>query len=66
MTKENEEMQNDIDEYEKEKQRKKDCGEYHSDTSSGITDYYLNLHSNEDKLKDIDIYLKNLNNINDV
>ena len=50
----------------KKNRGKKDCGEYHSDTSSGITDYYLNLHSNEDKLKDIDIYLKNLNNINDV
>ena len=50
----------------KKNRGKKDCGEYHSYTSSGITDDYNNLHSNEDKLKEIDIYLKNLNNINDV
>ena len=60
MTKENEELQDYIDEYEKEKQRKIDCGEYDSDGSLGLSDDYLNLHSNEDKLKEIDILLKYL------
>ena len=60
MTKENEELQDYIDEYEKEKQRKIDCDEYDSNGSLGLSDEYLNLHSNEDKLKEIDILLKYL------
>ena len=61
MTKENEELKDYIDEYEKEKQRKIDCGEYDSNDSLGLSDDYCNLHSNEDKLKEIDRHLNYLN-----
>ncbi len=64
MTKENEKLQDYIDEYEKEKQRNIDCGEYDSNGSLGLSDDYCNLYSNEDKLQEIDILLNYLNNTN--